>query len=95
LHAIGHLRHSDRVELEVRIAWRRVLTVVLETVQVFVALATNFAAVGLLLLHADGPRVGNRGCRVNDGKGAVGVLLELLILMAVLGERVSECVRAQ
>ena len=71
------------------------LAVVLETVQVLVAFAADLAAVGLLLLHADSPRVGNRGCRVNDGKGAVGVLLELLVLMAVLGERVSECVRAQ
>lgn len=53
LHAIGHLRDSNGVELEIGVTWRRVLTVVLETVQVLVSLATDFATIRLLLFHAN------------------------------------------
>lgn len=65
LDVVGHTRHSGRVELEVGIAGRRVLAVVLETVQVLVALAADLAAVWLLFLHADSSGVRNRGGRVD------------------------------
>jgi len=58
--------------------------VVLETVEVLVSLAANLTAVWLLFLHADSSRVGN-GCeRVDNRKGTVVVLLELLVLVTVL-----------
>jgi len=60
------------------------LTVVLETVEVLVSFATDLTPIWLLFLHADGSGVWN-GCGwVDDGKGAVGILLELLILVAML-----------
>lgn len=59
-------------------------TVVLEPVEVLVALATHLASVRLLLLHADSAGVWYRGKRVDDGESAVLVLLQLLVLVAVL-----------
>lgn len=58
--------------------------VILQTVEVLVALAADFAAVGLLLLHANGAWIGDRSDGVDDGECAVVVLLKLLVLMAVL-----------
>lgn len=60
------------------------LSVVLEAVQVLVALPAHLAAIWLLFLHADGARVGDRRRRVDDRESAVGVLLQLLILVTVL-----------
>ena len=60
------------------------MAVVLETIQVLVALAANLATVRLLLLHADGAGIWNGCRRVDDGEGTIGILLELLILVAVL-----------
>ena len=60
------------------------MTMILEAVEILVPLAADFAAIGLLFLHADGARIWNRCGRVDDGKGAVRVLFELLILVAVL-----------
>lgn len=60
------------------------LTVVFETVEVLVALAAHLTAIGFLFLHADGSRIWDRGCRINNGIGAVWVLLELLVLVTML-----------
>ena len=57
---------------------------VFETVEILVPLAAHLAAIWLLLLHADGTRIGYRGKRVHDGEGTVVVLFQLLVLMAVL-----------
>ena len=60
------------------------MAVVLETVQVLVAFTTDLTAVGLLLLHADGTRVGDGCGGIYNGESAVGILLELLVLMTML-----------
>ena len=60
------------------------LTVVLEAVEVLVPLATNLAAIWLLLLHTNSARVWYGCSRVDYGKGTIGVLLQLLILVTVL-----------
>ena len=86
-HALQVVRHTGnvlRVELEVGVAGRAVLAVVLETVQVLVSLAADLAAVGLLFLHADCAGVRDRSRRVDDREGAVRILLELLVLMTML-----------
>ena len=57
---------------------------VFEAVQILVALATNLAAVRLLLFHSDSAGVGNGCGGIYDGESAVGVLLELLVLMTML-----------
>ena len=75
LHVVGHTRDVLGVELEVWVARRAVLAVVLEPVQVLVTLAAHLAAVGLFLFHADGAGVWDRGRRVDDREGAVRVLL--------------------
>ena len=74
------------LQLELGIAVRGVGSVVFESVQVLVTFPADFASVGLLLLHADGSGVGNRCEGVDDGEGAVVVLLELLVLVTVLYE---------
>lgn len=81
---VGHSRHGGRTQLEVWVAWWRMLTVVFQSVQVLVTLATDLAAVWLLFLHTDGTWIWNRGGRVNDRKGTVRVLLKLLVLVTVL-----------
>lgn len=60
------------------------LAVVLQTIEVLVALETRIAAVWLLLFHADGAGVWDRCGGVDNGEGAVRVLLELLVLVTVL-----------
>jgi len=63
--------------------------VVLESVEVLVALAANFATIRLLLFHSNRAWIGN-GCGwVNDGERAVRVLFQLLVLVAVLEYTVS------
>jgi len=57
------------------VARRRVLSVVLQTVQVLVTLATDFTAIRLLLLHTDSAGVGDRCCGINYGEAAIGVFL--------------------
>ena len=88
----GHRDRSGRGprELDVRAAGRGVVLVVFEAVEVLVALAADVAAVGLFLFHAQGAGVGGRGFGVDDGEGAVGVFVQLLVVVAVLvgGRRV-------
>lgn len=57
---------------------------ILQAVQILVALPANLASVRLLLLHTHRARVRNTRRRVDDGECAVGVLLELLVLVTVL-----------
>lgn len=66
------IRHC--VGVEVRVARRRVVTVVLEPVQVLVSLAADLASVRLFLLHAHRPRVGDGSDGVHDGEGPVAIL---------------------
>ena len=58
--------------------------VVFEAVEVLVALAADVAAVGFFLFHAEGARVRGGGFGVDDGEGAVGVFVQLLVVVAVL-----------
>jgi len=69
---------------ELGIAVRGVGAVVFETVEVLVSLATYFATVRLLLLHADGAGVWNGRQRIDNREGTVVVLLELLVLVTML-----------
>jgi hypothetical protein len=62
----------------------RVGAVVLEAVQVLVALSAVLAAVGLLLLHTQCTGIGGRSLGVNDGEGSVGVVVELLVGVTML-----------
>ena len=57
---------------------------ILQSVEVLVALAARLALVGLIFLHAERAGVGGAGRRVNDRVGAVDVFLELLRLMTIL-----------
>jgi hypothetical protein len=59
------------------------LTHVFKTIQVLISFAAGFAAKGLLLLHAQGAWIRSTRLRVNDGKGTIAVLVQLLGLMAV------------
>lgn len=58
-------------------------SVVLETIQVLVALATDLTTVRLILFHAGSVKVRSVGFRVDDGKRSVVVLLECLVLVAM------------
>ena len=92
--SIVHPRHAQGrafvgVQLKIGVTRRRVSLVVFEAVEVLVPFAAHLAAIRLLLLHTDGSGVGNRRDRIHDGEGAVLILLELLILMAVLRTNVS------
>lgn len=60
------------------------LSVVFETVQVLVALATHFATIWLFLFHPDRTGIWDRCGGIDDRKGAVWIFFELLILVAML-----------
>lgn len=70
--------------LDLGVAVWRVVLVVLETVEVLVALAARVAAVGFVLFHAQGARVRGESFGIDDGEGAVFVGGELLCVVAVL-----------
>lgn len=59
------------------------VTYIFESVQVLVPLTADLALVRLLLLHAECARVWRRCLRVDDGEGAVAVLVQLLRLVTV------------
>jgi len=84
LRVVCYVLEVRSVQLEFRIARRTVLAMVFESVEILVALATHLAAIRLLLLHADGARVGNASSRIYYREGTIRVLLELLILMTML-----------
>lgn len=58
--------------------------VVFEAVEVLVAFAADVAAVGFFLFHAEGAGVRGGGFGVDDREGAVGVFVQLLVVVAVL-----------
>jgi len=84
LQVLNVARQSKLLKSQLWIAVGSMRSMILQTVKVLVALATDFAAIGLLLLHADSARVWNGRQRVDDRKATVVILLELLVLMAVL-----------
>ena len=84
IHALEVVRYAQLPKLEFWIAVWCVGPVVFETIQVLVAFTTYFAAIWLLLFHADGSGVGYRGQRINNGECSILVLFQLLILMTVL-----------
>ena len=59
------------------------LTYVFEAVQVLVALSTNVALEGLLLLHTKSTRVRRARFRINNREGTVAVLMQLLGRMSM------------
>lgn len=69
--------------------------VVLEPVEVLVPLAADIALVRLFLFHAERSRIGGQCRRVDDGEGAVRVLLQILSIVAVLKYKVSHTSRAE
>ena len=58
--------------------------VVFQTVEVLVAFAAVVAAVGLMLFHTHGARVGGEGVWVNNRVGAVVIGVKLLGIVSVL-----------
>lgn len=62
---------------------RRVAPVVLEAVEVLVALAANLAPVGLVLLHVHAVGIGRIGQRVNYAVSSIVVEVQHLVLVAV------------
>jgi hypothetical protein len=87
----SHATHTSRVacrstaiDLQFRIAGRRVLAMVFETVEIFVALLTDVASIGLFLLHSKRTGVGKRGGGINNGESSIFVLFQLLVLVAML-----------
>lgn len=78
------IKASQWVQFKVRVTGRRVLAMVLQSVQVLIPFAADLAPVWLLFLHSNGSWVGNRCDRVNDGKRTVCVFLQLLVVMTML-----------
>lgn len=64
---------------------RGMRSVIFETIQILVSLATVFASVGFLFLHANGTRIRCGGFGVENGKCPVGIVVKLLIGVAMLG----------
>ena len=59
-------------------------TYVFQTVEVLIPLVAVLALMRLLLFHSSLPRIRRGRLGVNDREGAVSVLVQLLILVAVL-----------
>lgn len=57
---------------------------VLEAVEILVALPARIAAVWLVLFHAQSTRIGVQSFGINDRKGAIVVVFESLGIVAVL-----------
>src|ERR1700761_6107477 len=72
--------------LHLRAARLVVLPVILEAIQVLVSLAAYLASVWLLLFHSDRSRIRHRSDRIDDGEGAVFVLDQFLVAVAMLQE---------
>lgn len=60
---------------------------VFEAVQVLVPLRASLALERLFLLHAEHARVRRQSGGVDDGEGAIGVFVQLLRIVAVLGRK--------
>lgn len=61
-------------------------SVVLQAVQVLVALPAVFASVRLLLLHAHSAWIGGGSFWVKNRESSISVVMELLVSMSVLKE---------
>ena len=61
-----------------------VVFVVFEAVEILVALAAGFAAVGFMLFHTESAGVWVKGFGIDDRKGAVFICVELLCIVAML-----------
>jgi hypothetical protein len=57
---------------------------VLEPIQVFVALSTRIAPVRLLLLHTERTRIWRCRLRINNGEGPISIVMKLLVVVAML-----------
>ena len=57
---------------------------ILQTIQILVPLLTNFALVGLLLLHAHSTWIRRRGLWIHDREGAIGIVVKSLVVVAML-----------
>ena len=66
---------------------------IFETVEILVALAAHFAAVRLLFLHSQSAGIRRRGLGVDDRKGAVGIVVQLLVVVTVLENVSSRYIR--
>lgn len=84
IYALKVVSEAHLIEIKFWITMRCVGTVVLEPVQVLVALPADLTAIRLFLLHTNGSRIRDRRQRIDYGKGAIVVFLELLVLVTVL-----------
>lgn len=57
--------------------------VVFEAVEVLIPLLTDVALVWFLLFHTHGSRIRCLSVGINDGEGAISVLMEALVVMPV------------
>ncbi len=57
---------------------------ILQPVQVLVALAAAITTVRFLFLHAQGAWIWRGRFRIQDGEGTVGVIVQLVVRMAML-----------
>ena len=65
-----------------RIYYTRV-THIFEAVEVLISLIAHLTRVGLLLFHTKSSRIWNTRVGVNDGKGTIFVLVQLLVGVSV------------
>ena len=70
--------------MQIRIARQRVGLVVLQTIEVLVPLAARLAFVWLLLFHPHRAGIWRRCFWVDDGEGAVRIVVKALVIMAML-----------
>lgn len=66
------------------LTWRGMVFVVLESVEILVALATCVASVRFVLLHPQGSWVNMMSIRVDDGERAIVIGVQLLRIMTML-----------
>ena len=76
-------RHTHIV-LELGVACRGMILVILETVEVLIAFAACFAFVRLLFLHSHRSRIWRKSCRVDDRVSSILILVKLLGVVAML-----------
>lgn len=80
-----------RIAWKIRVAWNRMRLVVFETIQILIALPADITFVWLLFLHALGTWVGRRCVGIDDRKGSVRVVVQLLSVVAMLRMSLVGC----
>ncbi len=60
------------------------ILVVLQAIEIFIALATRIALVWLVLLHAQCSRIRGRCFRIDDREGAISIVVQGLRVVAML-----------